>query len=445
MIARLDRSIRARLALWASVAMAVLCLGAMAAVLWVGHNVALDSRTREVLSVSRRWAHEVRENKPPPVVTPAVKGLQVIDPSGRVASSTPNLIGEPRLATLLPDPDMSTRSDEVCDLPQLGGECQVVAVARAGRPDGNWLVYAFNPSAPWYVNPAVIGLASGLSALLIAITWFGVSRVVCRTLAPVNEITERLNAITSGEEAMRVPVPANTNEIKALAEAANRTLARLEAAMEQQRRFASDASHDLRSPITAMRAELEMAMLVPDETDWCETGVRLKASLDRLQNIVADLLTLTKLDAGAPGRLEAVDLAELVAAETTRPRAKRIVTSLQPEVVVTGDRLRLARLLTNLLDNAERHADSTITVTVRRDCDAVLEVIDDGAGIAPEQREVVFRRFARLDAARSRDAGGTGLGLPIAREIARAHQGTLKIEDSDTGARFVLRIPIRQD
>jgi signal transduction histidine kinase len=140
-----------------------------------------------------------------------------------------------------------------------------------------------------------------------------------------------------------------------------------------------------------------------------------------------------------------VDLAELAAAEAARPRSKRVITTLQPGVLVDGDRLRLSRLITNLLDNAERHAESTIIVTVRKDGDASLEVLDDGAGIAPEHRERVFERFTRLDASRSRDAGGTGLGLPIAREIARAHGGTLTIEDSDRGARFVLRLPLRSD
>ncbi len=107
-----------------------------------------------------------------------------------------------------------------------------------------------------------------------------------------------------------------------------------------------------------------------------------------------------------------------------------------------GDRTRLTRLLTNLLDNAERHAASVITVTVRREAGTcVLEVLDDGAGIPAAQREIVFQRFARLDAARSRDAGGTGLGLPIARQIAETHGGTLTIEDSPPGARFVLRLP----
>ncbi|MFG1619330.1 sensor histidine kinase [Nonomuraea wenchangensis] len=111
--------------------------------------------------------------------------------------------------------------------------------------------------------------------------------------------------------------------------------------------------------------------------------------------------------------------------------------------VVSGDPLQLVRLLTNLLDNAERHAERQILVTVRQqDGEAVLEVLDDGAGIAPEHREMVFQRFTRLDASRSRDAGGTGLGLPIAREIAHTHGGSLTIEDSDVGARFVLRLPV---
>ncbi|MCW2942087.1 MAG: Signal transduction histidine kinaselike protein, partial [Actinomycetia bacterium] len=112
-------------------------------------------------------------------------------------------------------------------------------------------------------------------------------------------------------------------------------------------------------------------------------------------------------------------------------------------VFIDCDRMRITRLLVNLLDNAERHATSQITVTVRADGPtAILEVIDDGAGIAVEQREVVFDRFTRLDASRCRDAGGTGLGLAIAREIAEAHEGTLTIEDSERGARFVLRLPV---
>jgi signal transduction histidine kinase len=194
-----------------------------------------------------------------------------------------------------------------------------------------------------------------------------------------------------------------------------------------------------------MRAQVEEAMLHPEQADWPATATALMASLDRLQAIVTDLLTLTKLDTGAPSHDEPVNLGDLVAAETRRPGPKRIVTRVQRGVVVRGDRLRLARLVTNLLDNAERHAESQITVTVRRQSgQAVLEVLDDGAGIEPDQRERVFQRFARLDASRNIDAGGTGLGLTIARQIAESHGGTLTIEDSARGARFVLRMPLLQ-
>jgi signal transduction histidine kinase len=389
--------------------------------------------------------HLIKSRELPGVVPADMDGIQVVDAAGRVVSATPNLAGAPRLITDVPDPDDASRVGRVCGLAQFGGKCQIVIVFRVYEPEGYWLVYAFGSTAPWYASPAVLAFLAGASVALVALTWFGVSRAVARTLEPVNLITERLAAITAGDSSMRVPVPEKAEEITALAETANRTLSRLEEAMERQRRFASDASHDLRSPITAMRAELEEALLAPGETDWPQTGARLLTSLDRLQNIVTDLLTLAKLDAGAPGRPGRVDLAELVAAETARPRAKRVVTALERGVIVTADRVRLARLLTNLLDNAERHAESTITVTVRRDGEAVLEVLDDGAGIAPEYREFVFRRFTRLDASRNRDAGGTGLGLPIARQIAEAYGGTLKIEDSDTGCRFVLRMPVRKD
>jgi signal transduction histidine kinase len=444
-IARLARSIRTRLALFAGVATALVCLVSSSLLLWAVHSTAVDIRRNEVIGAALRVVHLIKTDELPTILSLDLEGLQVIDANGQVAASTPNLAGSPRMTTVIPAPDNTNRVSTVCDLPQFSGDCHILITLRVYEPEGDWLVYAFGSMVPWYVHPAVFGVLAGASVALVALAWFGASRVVAGTLAPVNEITERLSEITGGDQSMRVPVPENAEEIKALAETANRTLARLEDSMEQQRRFTSDASHDLRSPITAMRAELEEALLAPDETDWRETGAKLLTSLDRLQNIVTDLLTLARLDARAPRPHTPVDLGELATAEAARPRSKRVLTTLQPDVIVMGDRLRLARLLTNLLDNAERHAESSIVVTVRRDGEAVLEVIDDGAGIAPEHREVVFRRFARLDAARNRDAGGTGLGLPIARQIAEAHGGTLTIEDSERGARFVLRIPTRKD
>ncbi|MEV4576452.1 HAMP domain-containing sensor histidine kinase [Nonomuraea jabiensis] len=455
MIRRLGRSLRLRLALLASLAMLLLNVVVSAFVLFAIRNEAGDIRAYDVASQALRVLLMVKRNQlPPTVTTDGLDGIQVLDSAGRVVSSTPNLAGLPRLTTVIPHRNTANDVAELCDLPAFPGRCELVVSMHAYQPDGAWVIYAFAPAVPWYVSLKVLLFEICVAALLVALTWFGVSRVVARTLAPVHNITKRLAEITAGGGGMRLPVPQNVDdEIRRLAETGNQMLERLEAAMrkqaeavEQQRRFAGDASHDLRSPITAMRTQVEDALLNPEDADWRATGAALLASLDRLQAIVTDLLTLTKLDAGAPSSREPVDLCELVAAETGRPRSKNVVTTLQPGVTVTGDRLQLARLLTNLLDNAERHAESQILVTVRRqDRQAVLEVLDDGAGIEPGHRETVFQRFTRLDASRNRDAGGTGLGLPIAREIAHAHGGTLTIEDSERGARFVLRIPVRED
>ncbi|GIH90636.1 sensor histidine kinase [Planobispora siamensis] len=297
---------------------------------------------------------------------------------------------------------------------------------------------------PWYVHPGLFGFFAGTCVLTAALAGAGAYRTVTGALIPVNSITSELAEITATDIGRRVPVPRARDEIRELAETINQTLNRLEEAVEKQRRFAADASHDLRSPLTAMRTQVEEALHYPEGVDWEAKAHAMLASLDRLQAIVADLLMLARLDAGTPAAKELIDLGELARGELDRRgRRVKVVREVEPDVLVVGDPLRLARLLTNLVDNAERHAVSAVTVSVREhDGTAVLEVLDDGAGIDPAQREAVFRRFVRLDAARARDAGGTGLGLPIAREIAEAHGGSLVVEDSPRGARFVLRLPV---
>jgi Signal transduction histidine kinase len=183
--------------------------------------------------------------------------------------------------------------------------------------------------------------------------------------------------------------------------------------------------------------------MYPDDTDWPRTATAMLTGTERLLAIVTDLLTLARLDAGVPVCLQATDLAELVGVELDRrPHRVEIIRNLQQGVFADCDRLKIARLVTNLIDNAERHTEERMTVIVYNDGSlAVLEVADDGSGIAVELRQVVFERFTRLDASRDRDPAGTGLGLAIARQIAEAHHGTLTIEDSARGARFVLRLP----
>ncbi|MFI6595164.1 sensor histidine kinase [Nonomuraea sp. NPDC050536] len=408
------------------------------------HALATSYVTDQAATAGRRVAYGVEryapDNLKPVVATEEVDRVQVVDDKGVVRQASARMLGKPPLTSIQPQGTDGRIDGRVC----IGGDCLIVVGYRVAVGSGFWMVYTYVPEIPWYISIRyVVGVLAGsvlMSALVAAVCWM----VVRKALEPVKTIKDELAEITETDLGRRVPPTAHQDELDDLASTINETLDRLEGAVEQQRRFASDASHDLRSPITAMRAQVEDALMHPEDADWQGTGQALLTSLDRLQAIVTDLLTLARLDAGSPGRNEPLDLAVLVEEELARrPRGKQVNLSLAPGVTVRGDRLRLARLLTNLLDNAERHAEETITVTVARgDGLAVLEVQDDGAGISPDLRELVFRRFTRLDASRSRDAGGTGLGLPIAREVARAHGGTLTIEDSEVGARFVLHLPI---
>ncbi|MFC3542063.1 sensor histidine kinase [Nonomuraea sp. NPDC050478] len=438
---------RGRLTLIATAYMAVLCLAAGGYLQYALYQTSADHQ-RDALERRAMVVVELiqHEEIPKRIASDHRIDIQVIDETGRVVLSNSDIAGKPRMSTLVPPDGSVSTTVEQCDLPLYPDQCNWVVAYRFAGPSGpDWLVYTTEKIVPWYVAPRVPLALTAIFLAPVVLTAIGAWRVVTKTLKPVDRIRARLATITATDVGMRVPVPRHDDEIRALAITANHTLERLESAAERQRRFASDASHDLRSPITAMRTRVEEALLYPEEIDWPRTGRELLDSLDRLQAIVTDLLMLAKLDAGAPGERETLDLSEVARAEAARRRGKRVVTTLQPGVLVTGDRLRLSRLITNLVDNAERHAESTIIITVRKDGEATLEVLDDGAGIAPEDREVVFERFARLDASRNRDAGGTGLGLPIAREIAHEHGGRLTIEESDRGARFVLRLPLRGD
>ncbi|WP_433427825.1 sensor histidine kinase [Nonomuraea sp. CA-141351] len=215
--------------------------------------------------------------------------------------------------------------------------------------------------------------------------------------------------------------------------------------LDRQRQFAADASHELRTPLTALRVQVEEARLHPDDVDLPDLLNHVTDDLDRLENIISDLLLLATLEADLGRRLEEVDLTtlvETVAARWTESHDVRL--NLEAAVTVEAASWQIARLLANLLDNARRHATHRLEVDLRRAGDhAELTVADDGQGIPPADRERIFQRFARLDTARSRDRGGAGLGLAIARDIAAAHHGTLHVEDStDGGACFVLRIPL---
>ncbi|NGO10747.1 HAMP domain-containing histidine kinase [Streptomyces sp. HC44] len=347
------------------------------------------------------------------------------------------------------DPEVGEISDGVVQgsgTATVDGESQeyrFVAVEATTPKDVTYTVYAGAPSSAEEsaVSTALTTMLIGLPVLLLTVsgvTWL----VTRRALRPVEGIRGEMAAITASEDlARRVPVPDTHDEIARLARTTNETLAALEASVERQRRFVADASHELRSPIASLRTQLEVGVAHPELLD-VEGAVE---DTVRLQRLAADLLLLARLDAGERPTDARFDLAAFVREEVSQRNGDRPAVSVDAEPVeVAGSRSQLARVLGNLLDNAQRHTRSSVTVTVRREGQqAVLAVDDDGDGVPAAERERVFERFVRLDEARARDDGGAGLGLAIARDVAVRHGGSLTVHEAPAGgARFELRLPL---
>ncbi|WP_246059453.1 sensor histidine kinase [Herbidospora galbida] len=426
--------------------MALMCLGlSLLFLMYVGGKED-DNALHQGLMAWSKVEPQIRQGTLPSLLPhDDDEAIQVLDANGTVVAATSQLTGAPPMVSFHPTNEKLSTTQVLCPPAGLSG-CKTVTSINVYQPDGIWSMHVATPTVPWYGTTTAVFLAVGTSLLVTTAVSCWVFRDISKAVAPVTAIQRQLADISAAQLERRVPVPVPYNtyeEVRVLAETVNGTLDRLEAAYERLRRFTSDASHDLRSPITAMRLQLDEALTYPQDADWPKVATAVLAGVDRLQAIVTDLLTLAKLDAGAPLSGEPTDLGALAAAELDqRAHGAKIVRRIEEGVCVDCDRLRISRVLVNLLDNAERHTASQISVTVRAENGtAVMEVLDDGDGVAVADRERVFERFTRLDAARDRDSGGTGLGLAIAREIAQAHAGTLTIEDSDRGARFVLRIP----
>nr|WP_157554534.1 HAMP domain-containing sensor histidine kinase [Herbidospora sakaeratensis] len=425
--------------------MALLCTAMAVFIVATVRQTAIDHRTQQLFVNAMNLGVQLRRSVPDLTESNPGQSVQVFDPAGTMVAASPDVAGGPPMINLRPDPD-AFAAGNTCDAPVFPGRCMIVLAYPVHRMDGVWQLDVAVPGIPWYVSPQLIIPLATSWVLLVAAAGVGSHRIVGTTLQPVGAITHTLGQITSSDLQHRVPVLKYRDELRDLAETANRTLDRAQSAVERQLRFASDASHDLRSPLTGIRIRIEEALMEPEEADWSQTGEALLDDVDRMQALICDLLQVARLDAGVTGRHEPIDLTALVTGELEhRPAKAELRRHLRPAVMVEGARIELARLLNNLLDNAERHATSTVTVTLSLDAgQAVLEVRDDGEGVPPEQREAVFQRFARLEASRAKDPGGTGLGLPIARQLAQAHGGTLTAEDSTRGARFVLRLPARR-
>jgi signal transduction histidine kinase len=292
------------------------------------------------------------------------------------------------------------------------------------------------------VDPVLIVALPAAVALIAAVAWLSVGRA----LRPVEAISDELAAITAANLNRRVPVPDTGDEIEGLALTTNATLDRLEDAVTRQRRFVADAAHELRSPLAGLRNTVEVAQATAAPEDLPAALDVVLASTRRLQDLTDDLLLLARLDRPETRPRTPVDLAAVVEEQVAERRygdggRVEFTATVTGPVVVPGDQRQLERLVRNLLDNADRHADTAVSVAVSRaGGEAVVEVVDDGGGIDPEDRELVFQPFTRLDDARARDSGGTGLGLAIARNIAAGHGGRIEV-DNVPGARFTVHLP----
>ncbi|WP_347976721.1 HAMP domain-containing sensor histidine kinase [Microbacterium sp. ProA8] len=337
------------------------------------------------------------------------------------------------------------------DLPDTDGTTAItyddepLVVVREDLDDGDALLLAVSVEDDQSTLATVAVLLAvavvAVVALVAAITWW----VVGRALRPVERIRAEVDDISADRLDRRVAVPASGDEIAALAGTMNRMLARLDAAAAAQRRFVSDASHELRSPLATIRQHAELAQLHPDATSIDDLAGVVHDEGLRMQELVDALLLLTRLDESPVIHQGAVDLDDLAFAEITRLRAGgvKVDGSGVHAARVRGDVRLLGRLVRNLAHNAARHARSAVALGVlERDGQVLLTVDDDGPGVPAAERERIFERFVRLDEARARDAGGSGLGLAIVRAIAEAEGGSVGVEDSPLGgARFSVVLP----
>jgi heavy metal sensor kinase len=277
-----------------------------------------------------------------------------------------------------------------------------------------------------------------------------------RALAPVDEITRTARSLSADNLSSRLSVARTSDEIERLSTTLNEMLERLEGAFRRVARFTADASHELRTPLAVMRTTAEVALRAPEERSEARAALeQILAEVERTSHLTENLLLLAKADSGAGAlQRQKVDLAAAIgeactqAAVLAQVKGLTLATQLSGEnrLWVSGDPHALRRLFLILLDNAVKYtpAGGRIDVTVRDHGDsAVGEVRDSGIGIASDDLPHVFDRFYRTDRARSREHGGAGLGLAIARWIVEWHGGAITaVSELERGSRFEVRLPL---
>lgn len=370
--------------------------------------------------------------------------VQVVDARNTVLVQSINTAGEPSVLSaseLRNAPFVTIRRR----LPIGDGERYVVVAEKSRTPQGTLTIITAESLESADTDSAAVArlLVIGFP-LVVALVTLIVLRTTKSAFHPVSTMTAELGEITSHDLHRRVSAPTADDEIGELGGAMNALLDRLERSSERERRFVADASHELRSPLASVRAALEVADTHPDKIDPHAAIRDALADHVRLDRLVDDLLALARLDGTHVANVDAVDLALLATVElASRSTSTARMEKQLERAIVIGDEAQLLRVLRNLLDNAFRHAGSTVRVTTTTVRDRVFVTVDDdGPGIPAEERHFVFERFSRRDNARAADDGGSGLGLAIVKEVVESHQGTVDVNDSPLGgARFTISLP----
>ncbi|MFN2518676.1 MAG: sensor histidine kinase [Jatrophihabitantaceae bacterium] len=436
------QSLRARLTLLAT-ALFTFAVGTGAVLVLVLQRTALvrvlDESAQKTAS---DIAQQIEQGKLATTVVPTAGGVlevQVVDAGNRVIATSPG--ADRFVAVLNPDQVRSVRAGARLEIDSPISESRLRVLGAAVGPKTVLVVTdlkQINDSVRILGRVALIG--SPLGVLLMAVATYG---VVALTLRPVATLRHGAADITAaGLANQRLPVSSAQDEIHRLAVTLNAMLDRIDTATQRQRTFIGDAAHELRSPLASLRVQLEVAQRLGPAEDLDTLVDEVLVDVGRLDRLVDDLLALARQDeAGSTvRRSEPVAMDELVGtvvAGYLHARVPVTVTASTP-ATVAGDPDGLRRVTINLIDNAVRHARTAVSValdagTLAGEAIVTLRVTDDGAGIPPDQRELVFDRFYRLAASRSRESGGTGLGLSIVRDLVRAHGGSVRLSTRPDG------------
>jgi signal transduction histidine kinase len=445
-------TVRARTAV-AATFVVTLCLVLAGGALLLVLFSSLESSARSTADARARQVADQLQTEPPGdldrsmLATDSQVGVvQVVDGGGELVAQSAGSPGSPLAARAL-----APGTSEFLGRIVIGSDHDLwVTGIGAEAPTGPVTVFVGADREPVEkVVTTVAALLAVAGPIVVALVAFGTYRLVGVALQPVERIRRRVSSVTSTGLDERIPVPAADDEVARLAVTMNNMLDRLESGQAAQRRFISDASHELRSPLATITAALDLAQARPEFLDDALVE-SLVPEAQRMARLVGDLLLLARADERSQVQHDVeVDVDDIVYAEANRVRA---ITDLRVSatvnaVRVVGDPRALSRLVRNLVDNAIRHAHQTIGLECGRvDRRARIVVSDDGPGIVGEDRGRVFDRFVRLDTPRTRETGGAGLGLSIVAQIIGAHDGSISIDETPGGgARFVVVLPLAVD